>query len=182
MASVRVYAAIVLTVACADGQQLPLPKPGPEITRLAQAFLGSWKTSERHERSALIPAGGAGKGTQTFRKGPGGLVLIFENQSRNPAFQFSGHGVLAWDDREKVYKSYWFDATNPSGEIQVGRWEGNELIFQGRSEVGGKRVNFRSVYTNFRPNSFTYYTEAETDNEPMKRVMTIDYIRSEKGR
>ena len=92
----RVTVPALLFLVAANGQQPSLPKPAPEIIRLNRLFEGSWRTSERHEQSRLIPGGGAGKGTQTFRTGPGGLSLILENQSRNASFAFSGHGVLCW--------------------------------------------------------------------------------------
>ena len=43
-------------------------------------------------------------------------------------------------------------------------------------------MTFRSVYTDFRPNSFTYYTEASKGDEPMKRLMTLSYVRTSKSR
>jgi hypothetical protein len=176
----RTAALGLLSMIAAAGQEPSLPRPAPEITRLSQLFKGSWRTSEQHEQSKLIPTGGLGRGTQTFRAGPGGLTIIVDNQSRNASFAFAGHGVLCWDQSERVYKSFWFDATQPAGEVQLGKWEGDNLVFQGQSDFQGERVTFRSVYTDFRPNSFTYYTEASTGTGSMKRLMTISYSRSSK--
>jgi hypothetical protein len=99
--------AVAVSFTSAGAQQPTLPKPGPEITKLANLFLGTCRTSERHEKSGLIVTGRPGRGTQTFRRGPGSLTLIFDNDSGNPSFAFSGHGVMTWDAREGVYKSFW---------------------------------------------------------------------------
>ena len=177
LGKIMVAAFLLAWIMPVRGQTLSTPNAGPEISRLKQLLIGKWQTTEQHAKSDLIPAGGSGTGVQTFRPGPGGLTLIIDNKSHNTSSAFSGHGVICWDNNESVYKSYWFDSTQSAGEIQTGRWEGDDLVFRGKSYFMGKSTTFKLVYTDFHTNSFTFYTESSVGEEPSQRMMTIRYSR-----
>jgi hypothetical protein len=91
------------------------PKPAPEMEKM-KMFLGTWRTTEKHEPSPWMPKGATGKGTATYKLGPGGMALIEDYRSTSSmGGKFMGHGVIWWDEKETGYKSVWCDNMSPGG-------------------------------------------------------------------
>jgi hypothetical protein len=159
-------------------------KPGPEMEKLKKTFLGTWRTTEKHEPSMWMPKGGTGKGTATYKLGPGGLSLIEDYRSSSSmGGKFMGHGVIWWDDKEKGYKSIWCDNMSPGGcEVSrgVGRWEGNAIMFDNETEMGEQKMKMtmKEVITDITPKGFTFTMDMGPTGGEIKRVMTIKYARA----
>ena len=99
----------------AQAQAAQKPKPAPEMEKM-KMFLGTWRTTEKHEPSPWMPKGATGKGTATYKLGPGGMSLIEDYRSTSSmGGKFMGHGVFWWDEKEKGYKSVWCDNMSPGG-------------------------------------------------------------------
>jgi hypothetical protein len=164
----------------AGGMGMPMmSKPSPEIQKLIKDFAGTWSTSEKIEASEFIPQGGTGAGTDISKAGPGGNSLLGDYRSRGSMGSFSGHGIIFWDAKRQLYNSIWCDSMSPSGcEAGIsGKWEGEELVFNSESEMMGKKVQSKQVYTDIKPDSFTFYIDSSVDGGPIKRFMTIKYTR-----
>ena len=73
---------------------MPMPKPSPQIEKLAGKIVGTWNTNEDFEVSEMMPKGGKGHGTAIIKKGPGGLSVVEDYHSRGGAGAFAGHGVF----------------------------------------------------------------------------------------
>lgn len=153
-----------------------MAKPGPEIEKVNKFLDGKWTATVKFEPSDFMPQGGSGSGVEKIYPGPGGLSLITDYQAKpDPTGAFQGHGVMTWDPKEQAYKSYWFDNMTPGSFVETGKWEGDNLVFTGDMEMMGKKMNVREVYTDIKPNSFTWCEESSTNGGPTKRVMTITY-------
>src|SRR5215470_10615770 len=76
---------------------MPMAKPSPEMQKLSKIVVGTWSTTEKMEPAPLAPKGASGKGTATFKNGPGGLSLIQDYKSSGTMGSFTGHGVMWWD-------------------------------------------------------------------------------------
>jgi hypothetical protein len=152
------------------------PKPSPEIEKLTKWMVGTWQTDENFAPAPEfgMPNGGKGKGISTVKLGPGGFSLIDDYKSRNVMGRFAGHGVTYWDPAEKVYKSFWIDSMSGKGETQSGKWEGNDLVFLGESDMGGKKVQTLGKMTNITPTSYTFKLSNSATGE-MKEMLVINY-------
>src|SRR6266404_1091085 len=150
------------------------PKPAPEMEKLIEMWAGHWTTVEQFEPSAEMPQGKQDKGAESMRPGPGGLSLIGDYESHGAFF---GHMVVTWIPKEKVYKSYWHDLSQPGVSISTGRWEGDKLVFTSVDESTGNKLEVRDTYSDITATSFTDTLEAGPPGGPMKKILTIKYTK-----
>ena len=85
--------------------------------------------------------------------------------------------VVTWIPKEKAYKSYWHDLSQPGVSISTGRWEGNKLVFTSVDESTGTKLQVRDTYSDITPTSFTDTLEAGPPGGPMKKVLTVKYTK-----
>jgi uncharacterized protein YecT (DUF1311 family) len=156
--------------------QTDLSKPAPEMERLITMWTGHWTTVEQFEPSAEMPKGKQDKGAETMRPGPGGLSLIGDYESHGALF---GHMVVTWIPKEKIYKSYWHDLSQPGVSISTGRWEGDKLVFTSVDESSGTKLEVRDTYSDITPTSFTDTLEAGPPGGPMKKILTVKYTKQD---
>jgi len=152
-----------------------MTKPAAEMQKLIKTFAGTWNTSETFEKSEMMPEGGTGHGTSTFKAGPGGLSLIQDYKSRSKMGTFAGHGVTWWDAGAQGYKSVWCDSMAAKCEVAngMGQWNGNDLVFNDEQDINGKKQQTKMVDTNITPRSYTMTMDAGSQGE-MKRFMTVN--------
>ena len=154
-----------------------MPKPSAEMQKLSKLLVGTWRTSEKMEPMPEmgLPNGGSGTGTEVVKAGPGGFSVVVDYKSHGPMGPFAGHGVTFWDAKEQAYKSFWTDSMGGQGEFTTGKWEGNDLVFTGESEMQGKKYKTQQKFTEITPTSFTFKLASAEEGQPMKEGMTIKY-------
>jgi len=149
-------------------------KPAPEMERLIKMWAGHWTTVEIFEPSDEMPQGKKDKGAETMHPGPGGLSLIGDYESHGIPF---GHMVVTWIPKERAYKSYWLDLTQPGVSVSTGRWEGDKLVFTSVDESAATKLAIRDAYSDITPTSFTDTLETGPVGGPMKKVLTVKYTK-----
>lgn len=159
-----------------------MPKPAPEIERLRTMLQGRWTTEEKHEPNEFVPQGGTGKGSESVRPGPGGLSIIAEYTSQGPTGQFAGIGIFTWNAAQKAYELHWTDNTNPAMTMMTGKWEGENLVFSGTDTFMGKKLHSRHMFTEIKPNAFTYTIDMGPAANQLKRALTVSYTRWDRNR
>lgn len=137
-------------------------------------WAGHWTTVEIFEPSDEMPKGKEDKGAETMHPGPGGLSLIGDYESHGAPF---GHMVVTWIPKEKVYKSYWTDLSQPGVSVSTGKWEGDKLVFTSVDESTGTKLAIRDTYSDITPTSFTDTLETGPLGGPMKKVLTVKYTK-----
>jgi hypothetical protein len=161
----------------------PTRQPSPEMQKPFSAFLGTWQVKEKIESSETMPTGGIGEGEEIYRAGPGNASLIEEIHLKEPTGEISGLGVGWWDEKGPGYKAVWCDSENPRGCIlmaHLAKWEGDQFVLRDEFEKDGKKFNFKEVFSEITPSSFTqtlYQGEAGKELTPL---LTIHATRSEK--
>ena len=171
MKALAVILAAVLTVPWPPQE----PPPPPEMQRLATVLVGSWRTNEKHEPGQIAPTGGLGRGTATVRVGPGGRSLISDYTAVDPSGTFVGHSLMWWDGKAQAYRGV--ECYNRSGagcELGLWRWEGPDLV--------SHEHGIKQVFTQFTPASHTYYMDGSRDHGALKRIMTIQFVRTNERR
>jgi hypothetical protein len=149
-------------------------KPAPEMEKLIKIWAGHWTTVEQFEPSDEMPQGKQDKGAETMRPGSGGFSLIGDYESHGALF---GHLIVTWIPKERVYKSYWHDLTQPGVSISTGRWEGEKLVFTSVDESAGKQLEVRDTYSDITPTSFTDTLETGPVGGPMRKLLTVKYTK-----
>lgn len=146
------------------------PTPPPEMHRLAKVLVGTWSTTEQHEPGDIAPRGGVGRGTVEVRLGPGGMSLITDYTAVDPSGTFRSHSIMWWDATEQAYHGVeCYNRSRAGCEATLWRWDGTDLVSQ---EHG-----LKEVFTQFTPTSHTFYMDGSSDGGPVKRIMTIRFIR-----
>jgi hypothetical protein len=157
-------------------------KPSPEMIRLADNLAGRWAVSGKQEPSPDAPEGDTGSGKEYIHRGPGAQSLISDlRMTFAKAGSFTGHGVLYWDADAKAYKGFWCESVSPVCEqAGLGRWNGNNLVFEGEINMDGQRVQTRQTYSAITHDSFTWTAEMKTP-EGMKPLLSFEYKRIARG-
>src|SRR5581483_2672456 len=155
MRVLNIVVSVVMACACVAAQPQPAEpsqqpatpvavKPSPELTRLTEAFSGSWTVASKTEPNGFTPAGTA-VGTAEFYSGPGDLALGQQYRTVGPSGEFVATMLMWWDDKEKGFKHLWCD--NVSGcrtSVGIMRWEGNVLKGTETTEIVGKSLEVRT--------------------------------------
>jgi hypothetical protein len=156
-------------------------QPSPEMQKLFNEFLGTWRVTEKIEPSETMPNGGAGEGTEVYWAGPGGASIIEEIHLKETSGEFSGMGVAWWDEKGQGYRALWCNSENPNGCIvmaHLAKWEGDQFVLRDEFEKNGKKLNFKEVFSEITPTSFTQTLyEGQADKE-LKKLATIHAIKS----
>jgi hypothetical protein len=158
-----------------------LRQSSSEMQRLFNAFLGTWRVSEKIEPSEAMPNGGVGEGTEVYRAGPGGLSIIEEIHLKESTGEISGLGIGWWDEKAHGYKALWCNSQNPNGCIlmaHLARWEGDRFVLRDEFEKDGKKFNFKEVFSEIMPTSFTQTLYQGEVRKELKRLLTIQATRS----
>jgi len=166
-----------------QGQQMPMPKPSAEMTKLIRTLSGNWNVTEKHEVNPMMPNGGEGKGTAKIWAGPGGLSLIENYSSTGAMGSFKGMGTWWWDPKAQLYHGLWCDNMTPNGCDTSGatKWEGDQLVGSMQSDMNGQMMMMKFIYSDFKPDSFVMTMEMGPDASKMQKAMTITYTKAAAG-
>jgi len=130
----------------------------PDIDKLIRALSGSWSIALSFAPNEKMPKGGSGTGQETWRAGPGGLSVIEEYHSTGDEGEVSGLGVC-WPDKQlSTMQALWCDSTNANGcTVMKGgaKWDAGQLVIEDESEVDGKKLTSKEVFSDITENSFT---------------------------
>ena len=149
------------------------------MRRLIHAFAGSWATSEVFDTSAEMPKGGKGSGHVSYRPGPGGQCLIEEYRSTGSSGEYSGLGIIWWDEHAQGYMTTWCESSPQGCRIlsTPGKWEENSLVLLDQSEVEGQKVTTRETFSDITPTSFVQTLGTIMPDGTFKRLVTIKNTR-----
>ena len=156
-------------------------QPSPEMQRLFNTFLGTWRITEKIEPSEAMPNGGAAEGTEVYRAGPGGVSIIEEIHLKESTGEISGLGIGWWDEKAHGYKALWCDSQNPNGCIlmaHLAKWEGDQFVLRDEFEKNGKKFNFKEVFSEITPASFTQTLYQGEAGKELRKLATIHATKS----
>ncbi|MGA3210759.1 MAG: hypothetical protein ABSD20_05580 [Terriglobales bacterium] len=154
----------------------PEPKPSQQITKLLQAFAGTWSIKEKLAPDAASPNGAKGAGKIVWAAGPGGYSVVENYRSKEDGRTITGLGVFWWDEAAQGYRTMWCDSTNPGGCINfknVAKWDGSHLVLIEPYEVNGKKVVFKEVFSDITPTAFTQTLYGGEEGGELKIDQTI---------
>lgn len=154
---------------------MAMPKPAPELERMAKIMLGTWTVNESHEASEMGPAG-TSNGTSIIKRGPGGFSIVQTFTSTMSGQKFEGHGITWWDPKQQAYRGVWCDSMTPTCDASgTLKWESEKLVGGMDAEMpDGKQVRIREEFTDIKPNSFTFNMYTGDENKPS---MVLKYTR-----
>ena len=154
-------------------------KPSPQMKKLARLISGRWQVEEKYEVTPFSPQGGEGKGTEIIHRGPGGLSVILNYSSSGTMGEVHGNGIVTWSPKDG-YQQFWVDNGTTGGELWLGNWEGDLLVFKNAPTSDPKAVHWKEIYSGFSNDSFTITFDMGTGDSELKRFMTLKFTRMPK--
>jgi len=158
-------------------------KISPQLSELIPALLGTWSLQLAFSPSENIPTGGSGVGEEVWRPGPGGHSLIEEYHSSGAEGEVSGLGIFWPSKGPLTMRVLWCESANANGcGVMKGgaKWEGNQVVIEDESELGGKKMIFREVFSAISRSSFTQTLYEGESAGDLKKVVTISATRKTK--
>ncbi len=161
-------------------EEMAMPKPAPEMTKMIKMMAGTWTVTERDEPSPMTPKGGSGKGTAVLTPGPGGLWLTEKYHSTGTMGTFTALGTFWWDPKAQLYRGVWCDNGTPNGCDASGstKWEADKLVGTVEGEMNGQKMVTRFTYSDFKPDSFFMTIEMGPDASKLQKAMTLTYAKA----
>ena len=158
----------------------PIPKPSPEIQKVAKMFGGQWKVTGKIQDEMWAKGGDEGTGVEMVKTGPGGFTSISDAKMMFKKIgPMIGHGVMWYDESKKAFQGLWCDNGGPtcmsSGE---GKWDGDKLVFVGEMAMGPQTMPVRQTYSNFTEKSFEWFMETGDGKGNWKPEMSLKYERA----
>ena len=150
------------------------------MQKLFNAFLGTWRVTEKIEPSEMMPNGGMGEGEEVYRAGPGGVSIIEEIHLKESTGEISGLGVGWWDAKAHGYRAVWCDSENPAGCIlmaHLAKWEGDDFVLGDEFERNGKKFIFKEVFSEITPTSLTQTLYQGEAGKELKKLATLHGVR-----
>jgi hypothetical protein len=160
----------------AQGQEMPIPKPGPEHEVL-KMDVGVWDATVE----TMGPGGKSdvSKGVETNTL-LGGLWLIQDFRAEFGGVPFQGHGVTGYDPTKKKYVGSWVDSMSTGLSTVEGTYDPKTKTMTARMEgpgPGGSITKSRATSEWKDPNTrvFTMYMPSGQGEETA--MMKITYKR-----
>ena len=160
------------------GQEMPIPKPGPEHEILKQD-VGVWDATIE----TMTEAGGkpnVAKGLETNSLLGGGLWLFQDFKGEFMGAPFQGHGVTGYDPSKKKYVGTWVDSMSTSLSLTEGTYDPQTKTMTARFEGPGPdgammKMRTTSEWKDDNTRVFTMYSPAGRGEE--FAMMKITYKR-----
>ena len=153
-------------------------KQRPELARVADAFAGTWQTTETFEADASKPHRTSGTGTFRIRRGPGGNSVIMDYDSQSENGPYTSTRVIYWDSKESAYRAFYCDSIQPAGCGTAGKgsWQGSDLVFD--SPIAGPQgsMAMREKFSKESKGEFTFSLDLVTAGGAT-RSLTIRAVR-----
>jgi len=151
--------------------------PAPAMRKLdavlgAWSFEETWSHPERFKRGAYdgLPGPG-GRGTLTFRRGPGAFSVVGDEDAHGPMGRVAALVVVSWDPGRRAYDYAEVHGAFPGVLNLTGRFEGGDLVFRGEDARSEERRSVRAVWKELGQDSWTI-TWSEGERGRLETVMT----------
>jgi hypothetical protein len=152
---------------------MEMPKATAQHEKLA-SLVGEWTGEETLHPSPWSPETRHARGRFSMHMAVDGMFLVNDyEEERDGKIVFRGHGVYGWDPKRERYTMYWFDSMGGSPAETLGTWEGNELVFTNKSEMGHGRY----VYTVKDATHIGFRIDTSKDGESWTCLMEGHFTR-----
>ena len=160
-----------------DAKKMEMPKPGPELQKLA-AFAGTWRMTGEMMKS---PMGPAGKMTATEHCSwfAGNYFLTCRVEGNGPMGKSTGLEMFGYNADEKVYTYTSFDSMG-THETATGTVDGNKWTWTNEQKMGDKMMKGRFLVTQVSPDENTFSWSISPDGQTWSELFKATEKR-EKG-
>jgi len=154
----------------------------PEMEKLATMLVGNWEVVATREPSAARPKGLRNTGTNRIVLGPGGRSIVENYHTEGDTGPRSALGILWWDAKAQGYRTMFCDTVDPAGcsvYDGLGKWEGNDLIFEFKLDHDGIKINGKEILMTTSPYSYTVRFFESRNGGPEDATWTVSNTKAE---
>lgn len=163
-------AAVVLLASTAAAEAQAPPKPTAEHQKLGY-YVGKWKGDGELKANPFMPAGKYTSSDECdwFQ---GGFAIVCRSESKGPAGEMKGLGIMGYNTEEKVYTYYGLDSSGMvSASVAKGTIEGDTWTYTDEAKFGGKLIKGRYTIKQLSPTSYTFKWEMQGDDGKWMALM-----------
>ena len=135
-----------------------LPKPGPEVKRLAY-FVGDWKEEGKSTAHGMA---GPVSSIQKWEWVSGGFFIVGHSDNKSPVGDFSILAVLGFDPETKMYTytafDSWGDLITSKGNVSGDTW-----TWMTETTMQGKLIKTRLTEKEVSKTQYTLKYDSSTD-------------------
>lgn len=170
-----------------QAERLAAPHPSaaersPEMEKLATMLVGNWEVVATREPNTTRPKGLRDTGTNRIVLGPGGRSVVENYHTEGDTGSRSALGILWWDEKAQGYRTMFCDNADPAGcsvYDGLGRWEGNDLVFEIKRDHDGIRIGGKEVFITTSPLSYTVRYFESRNGGPEDATWTVSNTKTE---
>jgi hypothetical protein len=148
--------------------KMEMPKPGPEVQKLAY-FVGTWKSEGDLKENPFGMPPGKFSSTDKCDWFEGGYAVVCHSAGKGTMGATHGMGILGYNMEDKVYTYYGVDNMGYSG-LSKGKIDGNFWVFSSEDKMMGKTFHSRYSMTT-SPDSYKFKYETSEDGQKWTTVM-----------
>jgi hypothetical protein len=141
-------------------QHTEMPKPGPEVQKMAW-FIGDWKSEGEMKEGPWGP-GGKMTGSDKCDWFEGGWQIVCNGRGKGPMGEMKTLGIGAYNPETKKYSWTMVDSTGMNSTAH-GSVDGNTWRYEGVDVMGGQKIHSRYTMTVTGPTSYDFKWETSTD-------------------
>jgi hypothetical protein len=158
-----------LSAQAEEKKKMEMPKPGPEVKKLAY-FVGTWKSAGDMKENPFGMPAGKFSSTDKCEWFTGGYSVVCHSTGKSPTGAVHGLGVLAYNTEDKVYTYYGVDNMGYAG-LSKGKVDGNNWVYTSDEKMGGKAFHGRYSIETSSPDSYTFKYETSEDGQKWNLMM-----------
>jgi Protein of unknown function (DUF1579) len=158
-----------LSAQAEEKKKMEMPKPGPEVKKLAY-FAGTWKSEGDLKENPFGMPSGKFSSTDKCEWFSGGYSVVCHSTGKGPTGAMHGIGILAYNGEDKVYTYYGIDNMGYGG-LSKGNVDGNNWVYTSDEKMGGKAFHGRYSMETSSPDSYTFKYETSEDGQKWMTVM-----------
>jgi hypothetical protein len=158
--------------------------PAPQLQSLESALRGEWTTTYTFAPGGMSQGGGTGTGKEAWRTGPGGYVLIEEENVREPGNEMFLLALQWWDGTTKTLRGMLCNNSGPAAcdlntySNSSLKWDGKQLTIDMGFLQGAKEMTWHEVWSGITATSFTQTGEIGELGGPLRAAVTIHGTKS----
>lgn len=146
-------------------QQMPMPKPAPEMAGIAY-FEGTWACSGTMHESPMGPAGTM-TSTADIRRDLGGFWQTGTIKGKAADMAMEGRFSVIYDAGAKHYVMMWMDSMGGWSRSTSSGWKGDTMVYEGESHMGAESMKTRDTFTRSGAGTMKHVWEAQMNGKWM---------------
>ncbi|HKF43397.1 MAG TPA: DUF1579 family protein [Thermoanaerobaculia bacterium] len=153
----------------AKAPAMEMPKPGPEVKKLAY-FVGNWTSEGDMKENPFGMPPGKFTGSDKCEWFQGGYQVVCHSTGKGPMGPMHSLGIIAYNANDKMYTYYGIDSMGMAEESK-GNVSGDTWTYTADEKMGGKTYHGKYTIMVGSPDSYTFKYETSEDGQKWSTMM-----------